>query len=73
MRPTASGFLTPRQRRWAWLGFLLTAIQAPVSAYLLPDGSWLFSVCVALMVATVIIADDAARRRPVPADNRRVE
>lgn len=60
----ASGFLTVRQRRLAWLGFLLAALQAPVSARVLADGSWLFSVCVALMVATVILADDARRRRP---------
>jgi hypothetical protein len=60
----ASGFLTARQRRWAWLGFLLTSLQAPVSARLLADESWLFSVCVALMVATVILADDGMRRRP---------
>jgi hypothetical protein len=60
----ALGFLSARQRRLAWVGFLLTALQAPVAARLLADGSWFFSVCVALMVATVIIADDAARRRP---------
>jgi len=62
-----SGILSPRQRRFAWLGFLLAALQAPVSAWLVSDESWLFSVCVALMVATVIIADDAARRRPAGA------
>lgn len=66
MRP-ASGFLTTRQRRWAWVGFLLAALQAPVAARLLTDASWLFSVCIALMVATVIIADDAARREPARA------
>ncbi|MFY1632658.1 hypothetical protein ACN27F_05095 [Solwaraspora sp. WMMB335] len=71
MRP-ATGFLSTRQRRFAWLGFVLAALQAPLSAYLLTDGSWLFSVCVALMVATVILADDAMRRRPAEAD-RRVE
>ncbi|SDZ33897.1 hypothetical protein SAMN05444365_110148 [Micromonospora pattaloongensis] len=60
----APGFLSARQRRLAWLGFVLTALQAPVSARLLPDESWLFSVCVAMMVATVILADDAMRRRP---------
>ncbi|PWU44932.1 hypothetical protein DLE60_33250 [Micromonospora globispora] len=62
-----SGILTPRQRRLAWLGFLLAAIQAPVAAKLVADDSWLFSLCVALMVATVIIADDATRRRPAGA------
>lgn len=62
-----SGFLTPRQRRLAWLGFLLAAVQAPVAAKLVSDDSWLFSLCVALMVATVIIADDAGRRRPAGA------
>ncbi|MET8364299.1 hypothetical protein ABZU53_12105 [Micromonospora sp. NPDC005194] len=61
------GILSTRQRRLAWLGFLLAALQAPVSAWLVSDESWLFSVCVALMVATVIIADDAARRRPANA------
>ncbi|MGW0506263.1 hypothetical protein [Micromonospora sp. NPDC003241] len=62
-----SGFLTTRQRRLAWLGFLLAAAQAPVSARFTEDSSWLFSVVVALMVATVIIADDTARRRPADA------
>lgn len=66
MRPT-SGFLTTRQRRWAWLGFVLAAVQAPVAARLLDDASWLFSVCIALMVATVILADDADRRQPARA------
>ncbi|MEU4477368.1 hypothetical protein AB0F68_04740 [Micromonospora sp. NPDC023966] len=62
-----SGFLSQRQRRLAWLGFLLAAIQAPVAAKLVDDSSWLFSLVVALMVATVIIADDGARRRPAQA------
>ncbi|WP_328853505.1 hypothetical protein OG994_14075 [Micromonospora globbae] len=62
-----SGILTTRQRRLAWLGFVLAALQAPVSAWLVSDDSWLFSLCVALMVATLIIADDAARRRPAEA------
>ncbi|MFG3579753.1 hypothetical protein [Micromonospora chersina] len=57
-----SGFLSQRQRRLAWLGFLLAAIQAPVAARLVDDSSWLFSLVVALMVATVIIADDGVRR-----------
>lgn len=59
-----SGFLTIRQRRLAWLGFLLIAFHAPIAAHLLDDASWLFNVVVALMVATVILADDAARRSP---------
>jgi hypothetical protein len=62
MRP--AGFLSERQRRFAWLGFLLAAFQAPVAAQLIDDASWLFAVVVSLLVATVILADDAARRRP---------
>jgi short subunit dehydrogenase-like uncharacterized protein len=62
MRP--AGFLSARQRRLAWLGFVLAALQAPVAARVSADASWLFAVCVALMVATVIIADDANRRQP---------
>jgi hypothetical protein len=58
------GILSVKQRRLAWLGFLLVAIQAPVSAKLLPDDSWMFSVVVATIVAIVILADDAMRRRP---------
>ena len=61
--PRATGFLTQRQRRLAWLGFMLVACQAPVAAKMLPDDSWLFSIVVALMVATVIMADDSMRRR----------
>jgi hypothetical protein len=61
MRP--AGFLSERQRRLAWLGFLLAAFQAPLAARLVTDASWLFAVVVAVVVATVIIADDAARRR----------
>ncbi|GAA4441438.1 hypothetical protein [Phytohabitans houttuyneae] len=62
--PQATGFLTPRQRQLAWLGFVLVALQAPVAAKVLPDDSWLFSIVVAVMVATVIMADDSMRRRP---------
>ncbi len=62
MRP--AGFLSERQRRFAWLGFLLAAFQAPLAAKLVDDASWLFAVVVALLVATVILADDSARRRP---------
>ena len=57
-----SGFLSQRQRRLAWLGFLLAAVQAPVAAKFVDDSSWLFSLVVALMVATVIVADDGVRR-----------
>ena len=67
---TAQGFLSQGQRRWAWVGFLLAAMYAPVSAKSLPDASWLFCLCVAGMVATVIIADDAERRRPATARQR---
>ncbi|BCJ67770.1 hypothetical protein [Polymorphospora rubra] len=69
----AHGFLSPRQRRWAWFGFVLLALQAPVSARLVADDSWLFSVVVALMVATVILADDAMRRRPADAGSSHYE
>ena len=60
----SAGFLSERQRRFAWLGFLLAAMQAPLAAKLIADASWLFAVVVSLLVATVIVADDAARRRP---------
>src|SRR3954452_1710968 len=59
-----SGFLSERQRRLAWLGFVLAAFQAPLAAKLIDDASWLFAVVVAAVVATVILADDAQRRRP---------
>lgn len=54
----------------AWVGFLLAAFQAPLAAKLIDDASWLFAVVVAMVVATVILADDAERRRPEaePAD-----
>ncbi|MDR7274024.1 hypothetical protein [Catenuloplanes atrovinosus] len=64
MQQRATGFLTPRQRRLAWLGFVLAAVHAPVSASLATDASWFFAVVVAMLVATVIIADDTERRRP---------
>ena len=62
------GFLNERQRRLAWVGFLLAAFQAPLAANLIDDASWLFAVVVAMVVATVILADDAQRRRPVAAE-----
>ena len=58
------GFLSESQRRLAWLGFFLAAFQAPLAAKLIDDASWLFAVVVSLVVATVILADDAQRRRP---------
>lgn len=60
----SDGFLSVRQRRLAWVGFLVAALQAPLAAKVVADASWLFAVVVALCVATVIIADDVARRRP---------
>ena len=63
MHETTPGFLTVRQRRLAWLGFLLLAVQAPLSARLLPDDSWMFSVVVSVLIAVVILADDAMRRQ----------
>lgn len=56
------GILTHRQRIWAWLGFLATALLAPIAAHAVDDASWLFSLCVAGMVATVIVMDDRSRR-----------
>jgi hypothetical protein len=57
-----TGILTRRQRLWAWVGFLTTALQAPLAAHLVQDASWLFSLCVSGMVATVIVVDDRSRR-----------
>lgn len=64
----SAGFLSERQRRLAWVGFLLAAFQAPVAARLIDDASWLFAVVVAMLVATVITADDIHRRRPESAE-----
>jgi hypothetical protein len=64
---SSTGFLSTRHRRWAWCGFLLAALQAPLAAILVDDASWLFSLCVAGMVATIIVADDARRHRPAAA------
>ncbi|GAA2498559.1 MULTISPECIES: hypothetical protein [Winogradskya] len=65
---SAAGFLSERQRRLAWVGFMLAAFQAPVAASLINDASWLFAVVVALVVATVILADDNQRRQPAAAE-----
>jgi hypothetical protein len=64
----SAGFLSEPQRRFAWLGFLLAAFQAPLAAMVIDDASWLFAVVVALCVAIVILADDAQRRRPTPVE-----
>ena len=64
----SAGFLSESQRRYAWVGFLLAAMQAPVAAKVIDDASWLFAVVVALCVATVILVDDAYRRRPEPVE-----
>lgn len=64
----SAGFLSERQRRIAWVGFLLAAFQAPIAAKVIDDASWLFAVVVAMLVASVIIADDATRRRADPVE-----
>ena len=66
VRMRSAGFLSARQRRLAWLGFLLAAFQAPMAAKIIDDASWLFAAVVAAVVATVILLDDAQRRRPEP-------
>jgi hypothetical protein len=58
----STGILTRRQRLWAWAGFLVTALMAPVAARLVDDASWLFSLCVSALVASVILIDDRSRR-----------
>jgi len=70
---SAAGFLSERQRRLAWVGFLLAAFQAPLAAILIDDASWLFAVVVALVVATVIMADDAQRQRPAADVNAEID
>ena len=72
-RMRSAGFLSERQRRFAWVGFLLAAFQAPLAARLVADASWLFAVVVAVLVATVILADDQQRRRPAGAENVEAE
>jgi hypothetical protein len=62
---SSTGILTRRQRLWAWFGFLATALMAPLAARALDDASWLFSLCVSALVASVILIDDRSRR-PVP-------
>lgn len=65
MRETTPSILTVSQRRFAWLAFLAIAVQAPISAHLLRDDSWLLSIVVGMMIGTLILVDDAQRRQPV--------
>jgi hypothetical protein len=58
-----TGFLSRRQRRLAWAGFVTLAAEAPAMAAWVRDDSWMLSVTVAALVAVVIIADDTERRR----------
>jgi hypothetical protein len=60
MRP--AGLLPPRLRPFAWLGFVVTALHAPLAARLLDDASWLLSLCVSAMVGAVLVIDDQTRR-----------
>lgn len=64
MRETTPTILTVSQRRFAWLAFLAIAVQAPISARLLHDDSWLLSILVGMMIGTLILVDDAQRRQP---------
>jgi hypothetical protein len=64
MRETTPSILTVSQRRFAWLAFLAIAAQAPLSARLLQDDSWLLSILVGMMIGTLILVDDAQRRQP---------
>jgi hypothetical protein len=59
------GFLSRVQRRLMWVGFTVLAVYAPFAARVTEDASWLFSVVIAGMLATVLIADDAESRRVV--------
>ena len=64
MREPNPTLLTVSQRRIAWLAFLAIAVQAPVAAKILHDDSWLLSIVVGMMIGTLILVDDAVRRRP---------
>jgi hypothetical protein len=57
------GILGPRQRRLAWVGFLLLAAYSPVVAWLQPDDTWLMPITVAGLVGYVLIVDDLIRHR----------
>jgi hypothetical protein len=52
------GFLTRGQRRMAWIGFFLLAVNAPFAAWAATDASWLFNIVVAGLVAAVLLIDE---------------
>jgi hypothetical protein len=57
------GVLSRTQRRWAWIGMLTLAANAPFVALRMPDDTWMLSIVVALLVAMVILVDDRDRQR----------
>ena len=57
------GILGPRQRRLAWVGFLLLAGYSPVVAWLMADDTWLMPITVAGLVGYVLVVDDVIRGR----------
>lgn len=57
------GILGQRQRRLAWIGFLLLAAYSPVVAWLTADDTWLMPLAVAGVTGYVIIVDDVLRHR----------
>jgi len=62
------GFLTPLQRRLAWLTVVVMALYSPLVARLASDDSWMLSVTVAALVAFTIVMDDVESRRDIPRD-----
>jgi len=62
------GFLTPLQRRLAWLTVVVMALYSPLVARLASDDSWMLSLTVAALVAFTIIMDDVESRRAVTRD-----
>jgi hypothetical protein len=54
--------LTRPRRFLAWLAFVAAAFNAPVAAILVDDASWLFSTCVAGLMAAAILIDDHLKR-----------
>jgi len=62
------GFLTPLQRRLAWLTVVVMALYSPLVARLASDDSWMLSVTVAALVAFTIVMDDVESRRDITRD-----